>query len=328
MEWIQKYEKLVKTHPKDVHMGVESLSMLTFFIPGRFGSVEIIGEASYVLLNLLHLYNGRILDPERHLNGGVHWQWHSALTILQEGGVVAEMLALSRGGEEKRWGSILLIEIVKAVARARLLFTGGSDLNRLGIRLLAEGGRFSPAAVPNAPSQRRKSNSVSSTRAHVQQWRRDRSPNSSLANAACLVALSKAKKLLLLGEVLHVFRPVVYVLFRRRMGGKSWIPWLLSCIVDLFSMRCSTLGEESCKRIVTPVLTTDRNTTVRAELRRRQALLLMYFMRDPLYGILTGRVASSALGTLSRIPLLGFFFEYFLEMLEYMKRYYFFWSGS
>ena len=77
-----------------------------------------------------------------------------------------------------------------------------------------------------------------------------------------------------------------------------------------------------------PVLTTDRNTTVRAELRRRQALLLMYFMRDPLYGILTGRVASSALGTLSRIPLLGFFFEYFLEMLEYMKRYYFFWSGS
>ena len=59
-----------------------------------------------------------------------------------------------------------------------------------------------------------------------------------------------------------------------------------------------------------------------------QMLLLMYFMREPFYSMLTGRVAKSVLGTFAKIPLVGFFFEYFLEMLEYMKRYYFFWSGS
>ena len=42
----------------------------------------------------------------------------------------------------------------------------------------------------------------------------------------------------------------------------------------------------------------------------------MYFMRDPLYGLF-GLIAKGVLN-FARIPLLGIFFGYFLEMLDYM----------
>ena len=75
------------------------------------------------------------------------------------------------------------------------------------------------------------------------------------------------------------------------------------------------------------VSTTDVNTTNSAEIKRRYTSLLMYFMRDQLYNIFSGPILQSIFGTLAKIPLFGLFFEYFLEMLDYMKRYYFFCSG-
>lgn len=35
------------------------------------------------------------------------------------------------------------------------------------------------------------------------------------------------------GEVLFVTRPLIYVLFIRKYGIRSWIPWFLSLAVDL-----------------------------------------------------------------------------------------------
>jgi peroxin-16 len=40
-------------------------------------------------------------------------------------------------------------------------------------------------------------------------------------------------RLFLVGEVIHVLRPVIYVLFIRKYGIKSWTPWLVSLVVDL-----------------------------------------------------------------------------------------------
>lgn len=34
-------------------------------------------------------------------------------------------------------------------------------------------------------------------------------------------------------EVLFIMRPLIYVLFIRKYGLRSWIPWLISLIVDL-----------------------------------------------------------------------------------------------
>lgn len=43
-------------------------------------------------------------------------------------------------------------------------------------------------------------------------------------------------RLLLVGEVVHIFRPLVYVLLIRKFGIKSWTPWLVSLAVELTSL--------------------------------------------------------------------------------------------
>lgn len=43
-------------------------------------------------------------------------------------------------------------------------------------------------------------------------------------------------RLFLVGEVVHIFRPLVYVLLIRKFGIKSWTPWLVSLAVELTSL--------------------------------------------------------------------------------------------
>jgi hypothetical protein len=45
-----------------------------------------------------------------------------------------------------------------------------------------------------------------------------------------------ARSLLSAGEILYVFRPLIYVLAMRKWGSKKWKPWLLSLGVDAASM--------------------------------------------------------------------------------------------
>ena len=42
--------------------------------------------------------------------------------------------------------------------------------------------------------------------------------------------------LFVLGEVLFITRPLIYVLFIRRYGIRSWIPWFLSLAVDFIGI--------------------------------------------------------------------------------------------
>lgn len=42
--------------------------------------------------------------------------------------------------------------------------------------------------------------------------------------------------LFVMGEVLFITRPLIYVSFIRKYGIRSWIPWFLSLAVDLLGM--------------------------------------------------------------------------------------------
>lgn len=42
--------------------------------------------------------------------------------------------------------------------------------------------------------------------------------------------------LFLAGEVLFITRPLIYVLFIRKYGIRSWIPWFLSLAMDFVGM--------------------------------------------------------------------------------------------
>lgn len=42
--------------------------------------------------------------------------------------------------------------------------------------------------------------------------------------------------LFVMGEVLFITRPLIYVLFIRKYGIRSWIPWFISLAVDFIGL--------------------------------------------------------------------------------------------
>jgi peroxin-16 len=60
--------------------------------------------------------------------------------------------------------------------------------------------------------------------------------------------------LFLIGEVLFITRPLIYVLFIRKYGIRSWTPWFLSLAMDnisnsIFSLVRTTVAGENQKMI-------------------------------------------------------------------------------
>ena len=51
--------------------------------------------------------------------------------------------------------------------------------------------------------------------------------------------------LFVMGEVLFITRPLIYVLFIRKYGIRSWIPWFLSLAVDFTGLGFLSLATRS-----------------------------------------------------------------------------------
>lgn len=51
--------------------------------------------------------------------------------------------------------------------------------------------------------------------------------------------------LFIMGEVLFITRPLIYVLFIRKYGIRSWIPWFLSLAVDFTGLGFVSLATRS-----------------------------------------------------------------------------------
>ncbi|KAM1156917.1 hypothetical protein TB2_027109 [Malus domestica] len=83
------------------------------------------------------------------------------------------------------------------------------------------------------------------------------------------------------GEVLFITRPLMYVLFIRKCGIRSWIPWLLSLAMDFTGMRI--LSRISSSRGGTKAPQFHLSVSEKDEVRRRKLLWALYAMRDPFY---------------------------------------------
>lgn len=129
--------------------------------------------------------------------------------------------------------------------------------------------------------------------------------------------------LLLLGEVLHILRPLIYAYCLRTSRRRAWWPFLVSVFVDAVSHQCTQqgLGKDS----TTP---TALDPLQVQELQRRRALWLLYMLRSPIFQIITDPAASSVERTLSRIPLIRGLASYGLVILRYIHSHYFYISGS
>ncbi|CAH8325281.1 unnamed protein product [Eruca vesicaria subsp. sativa] len=127
-----------------------------------------------------------------------------------------------------------------------------------------------------------------------------------------------------IGEVLFITRPLIYVLFIRRYGIRSWIPWAISLSVDVLGMgilsNLKLWGEQS-KQI-------NFSQPERDELRRRKMLWAFYLMRDPFFTKYTRQKLESSQKKVEPVPLIGFLTEKIVELLVGAQSRYTYISGS
>eukprot|EP00854_Cymbomonas_tetramitiformis_P007684 gene7684-9147_t len=143
-------------------------------------------------------------------------------------------------------------------------------------------------------------------------------PTEALALAALRPAPVKPEsdRCLALGELLHVVRPVVYVLALRRWGRTAWTPWIISLAIDSASIslyrRC---GKELTKE-------------QKEEMWRRQVLMAYYSLRSPCFELCTRPPLAAVGRVLQPVPLVGTVYHHLQEILFGIQAFYFYTSAS
>ncbi|EEC72380.1 hypothetical protein OsI_05652 [Oryza sativa Indica Group] len=132
-------------------------------------------------------------------------------------------------------------------------------------------------------------------------------------------------RLFLLGEVVHIFRPLLYVLLIKKFGIKSWTPWLVSLAVEITSLgihsRATDLHQRGGK-------VHQLSSAERDELKRRKMMWALYVMRDPFFTRYTKRHLQKAEKVLDPVPLIGFLTGKLVELVEGAQTRYTYTSGS
>jgi peroxin-16 len=148
-----------------------------------------------------------------------------------------------------------------------------------------------------------------------------------------------ADRLVYIGELLHILRPVVYALALRRWGRVSWKPWVLSLAVDLTSIQLGSTADRVSRsaswlggatagslgpslQLLRCLQQTRWAAEEERELAARRLRLLVYLLRDPLFARYTQAALERWVGGTARIPLLGWLSGRAAEILIGVQRYY------
>ncbi|KAF4386790.1 hypothetical protein F8388_006745 [Cannabis sativa] len=118
--------------------------------------------------------------------------------------------------------------------------------------------------------------------------------------------------LFIAGEVLFITRPLIYVLFIRKYGIRSWIPWFLSFSVDLIgsgilSQVTSQVGGKKWKIHL--------SAPEQQELKRRKVLWAFYLVRDPFFTKYIRQRLERTEKVLEPVPAIGFLTGKIVELL-------------
>ncbi|XP_071717774.1 peroxisome biogenesis protein 16 isoform X2 [Rutidosis leptorrhynchoides] len=275
------------------------------------------------------------------------------LNLLKDLETLVEVVAQHLYGDDNKWNFIAVTEATKVLARLaflrnsgyKMLLHGGETLNdgkypndanqqqtRRHLSRQGRNGNFTPegralsAMSRFGENARILSDPTWFRRAEHHQRAIMELPETSVKKPTLSSFLSEKGVhgvLLLMGEVMFIARPLVYVLLIRKYGFRSWLPWFASLTVDLIGMTSSTtllLGDKDRHhRLSNPE---------KDELRRRKLLLALYLMRDPCFSRYTRQKLESTEKLLEHVPIVGFLTAKLIELLVGAQTRYTYMSGS
>lgn len=132
--------------------------------------------------------------------------------------------------------------------------------------------------------------------------------------------------LFIAGEVLFIMRPLIYVLFIRRYGRRSWTPWFFSLAVDFIGMGLLlhvTRGRKDGKEQKFPLSACERD-----EVKRRKLLWALYIMKEPFFSKYTRQKLESSQSLVEPVPLIGTLAAKLVELIVGAQTRYTYMSGS
>lgn len=325
------YSTYVRENAQKVKRFEELARFGTIVLPkGPLG--EVATEGSYSVLGLLGVINDAIIHGKTK-RAGEAWSFaggdkqyqvrvtmvRAVLTFFAHCEALLEVSASKWATSEVRDRLIITIEIVKALARLLLLKWFPKEC-------IYAGGRFeshvpppseSPAgpegATPSASAEVTPSGaapSASSSSAPSSSWTGRRSglslkvPQSMqryMDASGSSVEAKKETNLRVIAELLHIARPVVFVVLSRKFKGKWW-PFLLSLAMDIVSLKTFQTAAKVPSLMPSMMPGAGKDSHDVTELRRRTFLLFFYFFRTPLYENTLGAFSANLVDAFENVP--------------------------
>lgn len=360
---MEAYKRWVRQNKDYVH-SLESLANgLTWLLPERFSESEIGPEAVTTILGIITAINEHIIDsaPNQNITGSVEphsFPYPLCLSALKDLETLVEVVAQHYYGDDKKWNFLAVTEATKVLVRLslfrksgyKMLLHGGETSNEA---MHSDGstsqhptamnpkGRYNPGTNPwnlegralSALSQfgekaRMVSEPVWLRRVHHQQAIMEPAAPRVVKPTLSTILSKKGLRgaLFLTGEVLFMIRPLIYVLFIRKYGTRSWTPWFLSLAIDcmsnsILSLVTTTVAGENQKMI-------HLSAPEKDEVKRRKMLFVLYLMRDPFFSKFTRRKLESTEKVLEPIPVIGFLTAKIVELTIGAQTRYTYMSGS
>lgn len=137
--------------------------------------------------------------------------------------------------------------------------------------------------------------------------------------------------MVLLGDLLHIYRPLYYVqssLRNERIGGskgrhamiKSWV---ISLVLDLLSQRLIIAGKTVHKGSDGHAVNIF-STSTKEELYHRKMRLALYLLRSPIWTMATYPIAEKISRVLAHVPLIGQpLVDYIMDVFNYWSKWHF-----
>uniref|UniRef100_A0A5B7A8A6 Peroxisomal membrane protein PEX16 n=1 Tax=Davidia involucrata TaxID=16924 RepID=A0A5B7A8A6_DAVIN len=132
--------------------------------------------------------------------------------------------------------------------------------------------------------------------------------------------------LFVMGEVMFITRPLIYILLIRKYGIRSWFPWFISLAVDLIGMGILSHVTKSWHSRKDQWF--HLSNPEKDELKRRKLLWALYLMRDPFFSKYTRKRLESTEKLLEPVPIIGFLTAKIIELMIGAQTRYTYMSGS
>ncbi|KAL4395272.1 hypothetical protein HN51_023185 [Arachis hypogaea] len=361
---MEAYKRWVRENKDYVH-SLESLANgLTWLLPERFSESEIGPEAVTTVLGIITAINEHIIDtaPAQNITGSVEpytFPYPLCLSALKDLETLVEVVAQHYYGDDKKWSFLAVTEGTKVLVRLslfrksgyKMLLHGGetsNDATYSGQKGSKPDGHYGSSFLSNkngpnpsnlegrALSALSKFGDTARMVSDPAQFRRLQHQQAIMASSipraerpTLSTILSKRGlpgALFLIGEVLFICRPLIYVLCIRKCGIRSWTPWFLSLATECMSNTILSLVSTSA---------TNRNehkyhlsALEKDEIKRRKLLFVLYLMRDPFFTKYTRQRLESTEKVLEPIPVIGFLTAKLVELLIGAQTRYTYMSGS